>query len=187
MASTSLPQFLSLFRQAYPSRRKPLICEVNQRGCFICTSHHRDLKGYPHLRVKNASGNWITKFLSRVAYELLNGPVPPGLVVRHKCDDRACVNPDHLEIGTYRDNAQDMVTRGRAPTSCPAIRGENHHRAKLTEGDVVSIRESSSETFQELADKFGVSKTTVKSIRRGDCWKHVTPLKATPRRTVAQL
>lgn len=50
----------------------------------------------------------------RYAWEWVNGPVPPGRIVRHKCDNPRCCNPDHLEVGTYRDNVADMVARGRA-------------------------------------------------------------------------
>jgi hypothetical protein len=50
----------------------------------------------------------------RYAWEWVNGPVPSGLVVRHKCDNPKCCNPDHLDVGTYRDNVSDMVERGRA-------------------------------------------------------------------------
>ena len=50
----------------------------------------------------------------RYAYERDHGPIPDGLVVRHKCDNPPCVNPEHLEIGTYQDNVNDMIARGRA-------------------------------------------------------------------------
>lgn len=49
----------------------------------------------------------------RVAYEMFNGAIPSGFVIRHKCDNPNCVNPNHLEVGTQKDNAQDMVKRGR--------------------------------------------------------------------------
>ncbi|WP_116364397.1 HNH endonuclease signature motif containing protein [Parahaliea mediterranea] len=60
----------------------------------------------------------------RVVYELEHGPIPDGFVVRHKCDNRKCINPDHLELGTHRDNANDCINRGRhhlaSRTHCPS-------------------------------------------------------------------
>lgn len=60
----------------------------------------------PHSK-KNSSAH-------RVAFELYVGPVPPGMCVLHRCDTRACVNPAHLFLGTYEDNAHDMIRKGRA-------------------------------------------------------------------------
>lgn len=51
---------------------------------------------------------------SRFSYEAFKGPIPDGLIVRHTCDNPLCVNPDHLLAGTYQDNTQDAIRRGRA-------------------------------------------------------------------------
>ena len=56
---------------------------------------------------------------SRASYEFFKGKIPSGLLVRHRCDNSYCVNPDHLEIGTHLDNYHDMVKRGRAPFQQP--------------------------------------------------------------------
>src|SRR5262245_59104560 len=68
----------------------------------------------------------------------LRGPISPGLVVRHKCNRPACVNPDHLELATHQDNAQDRVRAGRWKQRIP--RGEKHGLAKLTDLQVRAIR-----------------------------------------------
>lgn len=76
-------------------------------GCWLWRgSATKD--GYGQIRVGRA-----VRVVHRVAYTAANGPIPRGMVVRHKCDVRLCCNPDHLEIGTHEDNAQDIVDRGR--------------------------------------------------------------------------
>lgn len=102
----------------------------------------------------------------RASYEEFVGPIPKGLCVLHKCDVRSCVNPDHLSIGTYRDNTQDMMRKGRGPI------GERQGSAKLTAADVLYIR-SSSEGERLLAKRFSVSHATIYRARRGDCWSHL--------------
>lgn len=68
----------------------------------------KSYKGYGQLR-------WKYKLLtaSRLSYELYTGPIPEGLIIRHRCDNPSCVNPEHLEVGTYQENSDDMVSRGR--------------------------------------------------------------------------
>lgn len=102
----------------------------------------------------------------RIAWELTNGPVPAGLVVRHSCDNPPCARPDHLLVGTYADNTRDAVVRGRFPV------GEGHRSSKLTEASVRAIR-ASSETRDVLARRFGVSPSNVSRIRSGQQWRHV--------------
>ena len=72
----------------------------------------------------------------RIAYELTKGTIPEGLFVMHSCDNPACLNPDHLSVGTAQDNAIDRERKNRGRDSS----GENNPKAKLTEGDVASIR-----------------------------------------------
>lgn len=79
-----------------------------QDGCWEWTGN-ADGQGYARFKVDR-----VTHFGHRYSYELHHGPIPEGLVVRHKCDNPPCVNPDHLEIGTHQDNMNDMIARGRA-------------------------------------------------------------------------
>lgn len=106
----------------------------------------------------------------RYSWELANGPVPHGLCVLHRCDVRACVRPDHLWLGTKRENSRDMAEKGRhlGPDSA----GENHGLAKLTDDDVRLIR-SSRETGVALAARLGVSVSLVSLVRRRKAWTHL--------------
>lgn len=99
----------------------------------------------------------------RLAYETWVGPIPEGLIVRHKCDNPPCVNPDHLEIGTHADNAWDMTVR-------------NRFYSKLTEQDVRDIREEYAKgvlTQQMLADVYGVSNSNICRIITRKGWSHI--------------
>ena len=102
----------------------------------------------------------------RAAYELANGPIPEGLVVCHRCDDRLCVNPGHLFLGTVADNVADMVGKRRQ------ARGQTINTAKLTPDLVRRIR-ASQLSNRKAAALFGVSASQVGNIRRGDSWAHV--------------
>ena len=77
--------------------------------CLVWTGH-RSREGYGYVKVVGKS----PRGAHRVAWELENGPVASGLVVRHKCDNPPCVKLDHLELGTHQDNVNDMIARGRA-------------------------------------------------------------------------
>ena len=109
----------------------------------------------------------------RVAYRLWKGEIPEGLCVRHTCDNPMCVNPEHLVLGTHQDNMRDMAERGRQHVPKPNSRGEKHHNAKLTEEKVREIL-LSNETRNAIATRMGVSPSTVKAIRNGRLWKHVS-------------
>lgn len=106
----------------------------------------------------------------RVSYILCNGPIPKGMDVCHRCDNRWCVNPSHLWLGTRKENLQDMWAKGRGNT--PGLQGEKHHQAKLTEEIVHEIRCSPLKGV-ELAAKYGVTKTTISDIRNRRSWTHI--------------
>ena len=116
--------------------------------------------------------------VTRIVFELANGPIPQGMLVRHRCDNRACVRLDHLELGSPRANSRDMVERGRSQP------GERNHNAKLNAGQVILIREAiaSGERYSALARAYDVSEGLIRSIVRGRAWRHVGgPLTLEPR------
>jgi hypothetical protein len=98
-----------------------------------------------------------------------HGPIEDGLVVRHKCDNVACVNIDHLELGTAQENSQDMVDRERS------LRGSIHHKAKLVEYQVVDIRDAlrNGARPKDLGEYYGVSASLIGMIGKRQIWKHI--------------
>lgn len=82
------------------------------------------------------------------------------MVVRHKCDNPSCCNPEHLEIGTQRDNVHDCIKKGRNKNP-PVNTGESNHKTKLNKADVDYII-SSEEQIKELAERFGVTPQAIR-------------------------
>lgn len=95
------------------------------------------------------------------------GEIPDGLLVCHKCDNRCCVNIDHLFLGTYSDNSQDMLRKGR---NTPTL-GTRNGVAKLTAAQVAAIRADSRSTY-EIGKAFGIAQTHAARIRAGKSWVH---------------
>jgi hypothetical protein len=102
----------------------------------------------------------------RFSYMLANQEIDSDVIVRHKCDNRWCVNPYHLESGTHADNMSDRTMRGRTP------KGSRNGNAKLTEEDVRKIRLDNRPNPRIAAD-FGVSTDTVSHVKRRKSWGHV--------------
>jgi hypothetical protein len=115
----------------------------------------------------------------RVAWELTKGPIPPGMMVCHKCDNPPCCNPNHLFIGTNTDNVVDMELKRRSKH----VKGESHGASKLSEADVAEIRRrykprvghrpNSGVSQKKLAEEYGVHRATIQLILSGKNWKHI--------------
>ena len=114
---------------------------------------------------------------NRLAYELAYGPIPDGMLVCHTCDNRRCVNPEHLFLGTPADNSADMARKGRAASGerngnsrskGNAATGERNGNSKLTDKERVMIEnlKESGMLQREVAEMFGVSKGNIGRIWR---------------------
>lgn len=129
-------------------------------GCHLWTASI-NVWGYGQIRI----GGKVVR-AHRLAWEMVNGPIPEGMYVCHKCDKPACVNPDHLFLGTHAENMVDMKTKGRGNA------GSANTNAKLIEADILEIRGSTLRR-RVIAQKYGVSLATVRHIRNGTRWGHV--------------
>lgn len=112
-----------------------------------------------------------TEYAHRISYIFAFGEIPDGLFVCHGCDNRKCVNPNHLFLGTPKENSEDMVSKGRS------IVNEKNPRAKLKSSEVREIRKilssSSNLSHKEIASMFGVSSATISLIGSNSTWKGI--------------
>jgi len=115
----------------------------------------------------------VHKLAHRVAYEIFVGPIPDGQNACHSCDNRLCVNPHHLWIGTQSANLKDAVSKGRMFR--PNTNGERNGNHKLCDDDVRTIRAMfhGGQRRYRIAEHFGVSPSTVGDIIAGKIWKDV--------------
>lgn len=153
-----------------------------------------DPDGYGHIMVARINGG-----AHRASWRIFRGEIPPGLCVCHHCDNRKCVNPDHLFLGTHTENIADRTRKGRSaagdrngsrlhPESRPRgdthssrtqphlrPRGTRYRNAKLTEAQVAAILAERARglKLKDLAAEFGVSNTLIWNIVSGRNWKHV--------------
>lgn len=136
-----------------------LLDRATLRGGCLCVPVDAHHDGYGQVGVGGR-----TRRAHIVAYEAFHGPVPAGLVVRHKCDNRACVNPGHLELGTHAENAADKMSRGRHRTS-----------RRLTPDEVRAVRRHPAAN-RPTAAAFGLSEAAVRRIKSRKSHSHVPDL-----------
>lgn len=145
--------------------RKRLLAHVtkDEGGCWIC-----DLSKVGAGYSKIAFGGKTLR-AHRLSYELFVGPIPVGMFILHSCDNPACVNPDHLHLGTQLENMRERSARGRAPVA------EKNIQTKLTRSDAASIKAAirSGTSDRVLARKHGVTRNAIRNIRVGLSWSYV--------------
>lgn len=145
---------------------------VKRSGEFECwpwIGGGRTAGGYGLLSIGGKNGSVVSAH--RFSYELHVAPIPNNMIVMHTCDNPRCVNPAHLQLGTYQDNAQDMIRKGRHARKAP--KGEASGVAKLTDERVRFIRANPQMGHKEIADLWGVSPNAIRGVRIGRTWTHI--------------
>lgn len=129
-------------------------------GCWLWTGAC-DRKGYGKVQVSGVA--W---YAHRASFALHRGPIPDGMHVLHKCDTPACINPNHLFIGSNAENHLDKIAKGRHSF------GSKNGQHKLTEAQVADIL-ADQRTQQEIANCYGVHRSTISLIKLRKKWKRV--------------
>lgn len=124
------------------------------------------VNGYPRY-----SGRAVHREVWKQSHRL---PIPPGLVIAHRCDNPPCIRPDHLFLATQGGNVYDMHSKGRQGGG--TLKGSQVPTHKLTEAQVLELRrlrQSEALSYHELGRRFGVSRRTAGLIVERKAWKHV--------------
>lgn len=152
-----------------PSHKAPLfwkkVSPPNERGCRLWIGTKSRVHGYGYFGI--ASGKATTAH--RVAYLLGNGALPDGLDVCHECDVRLCCNPEHLFLGTRKQNMEDCTKKGRQ------AHGSKHPFAELTDQVVMKMRveEWRGRSLDEISREYKVSRQQCWQVVAGKRWKHL--------------
>lgn len=132
---------------------------VDQRGCWVWQQSQNG-HGYAQASKRvDGTPHWRVTAGHRLSYEAFVRPIPHGAVLCHTCDNRLCVNPEHLRVGTQSDNIEDMLRKNRQGWVCA-----------LSETDVASARAAYADNFftqAELAAQFGVGTVAMNAALRG--------------------
>lgn len=148
-----------------------MVLPVTESGCWLWTGALLTANGYAKFSLGKET-NWRTISGHRFSYKTYKGDIPEGLCVLHSCDVRSCVNPNHLSLGTYKENSEDAVRKGRNRFT----KGRESSQSKLTEDDVIKIRflfNKGKCSSRALGEMFGISHRHVQNIAKGKKWRHV--------------
>jgi transcriptional regulator with XRE-family HTH domain len=178
-----MEQKVYTFEEPYtPNRKvtnfKPIQYVINhESGCWEVYGRAQEANGY-YLITRQSKQIYLHRYI----YELTCGTIPEGLIVRHKCRNSTCINPEHLELGTQSDIMRNIMKLGQSSTP----KGKECWKAKLTENQVKEIF-LSAEPQEILAERFGVTRTTISEIQTGKTWRHVTANLTPPVRPKQQI
>jgi hypothetical protein len=142
-------------------------------GCWLWVGPV-DPSGYARFTMPKAR---VAEMAHRASWKLHRGDIPRGLICCHRCDTPTCVNPDHIFLGTYKENMRDASRKGRMNwrgEERALLRGAHHPSAKLSASEVIAIRKSP-EMGVTLAREYGVTSTQISRIRRGISWAGEAP------------
>jgi len=131
----------------------------HSKGCWVWTACAN--RGYGAFNIKGKM-----RGAHRVSYEIEYGPIPSGMLVCHTCDNKLCVRPSHLFLGTQTDNKYDSMSKDRHS------RGERVNTSKLTKDEVKSIR-IDKRIHRIIAAEYNVDTSTIRDIKYKRTWKHV--------------
>lgn len=136
----------------------------DKNGCWVWTAS-RFKNGYGQCRYQDQSK------AHRVSWLIHRGVIPKGVCVLHRCDNRPCVNPQHLFLGSQKDNMRDMILKGRDDK----VKGVRHPQAKMTDKDIRQIRKlhKDGKTQRSLCRLFSISPGHMHGIIHRRYWKHV--------------
>ena len=161
-----------------PRKSKPLETRLQEHiikeDCWIWTGSKARGYGYLSITINSIRQNI---YAHRLAWELYRGPIPEGLVVRHRCPQKRkdCCNPDHLLLGTQKENMADMVIDDTI------LIGERNPKSILTEEQVKQFKVGypntkglNTEYVTRQSEILGVSISTLWNIVYGNKWKHIT-------------
>jgi hypothetical protein len=140
--------------------------DITVSDCWLWKGQY-DKDGYGKYRLSTKSP-WTKAH--RASFIAFKGSIPDGLLVLHHCDNRSCVNPEHLYVGTANNNYQDMITRNRRVENLVGLVASREKRRKLTPTLITQVRtayKNKGITRNQLASSFGVSKATIdRALRR---------------------
>lgn len=146
-----------------------LMSTPNKNGCWEWNGSVQG-NGYSRVYVNGKS-----KYGHRVSYLAFKGEIPEGMDVCHSCDNRKCVNPDHLFLGTRKENMQDCVKKGRTTKGISFNTGESCGVSKLREADIIFARQlaQEGEMPRVIAERFGVHPDTIRCAIQRKTWRHI--------------
>lgn len=128
-------------------------------GCWLWVGSIKET-GYGQI-AERIDSRWVPVRVHRVSWEIHNGPIPAGKKVLHRCDVRNCVNPNHLFLGSQRENLQDALWKGRAPGAKLTPHDAKYIRLLYARGDM---------TQAAIGKRFGVGRTVILSIAKNYTW-----------------